>query len=207
MKMQNWDRINELIKKISVAHQYLKEEKARVVENNPIDLLDRTAYALLALGQKDEFLACLSHLQKIAFSDQEEAPQISRKISLLGLYALKWNREYEKEMILRTLVFLATIPPQVNEWQRHTTIQLRLLAIIGGFGESRDFVHEMNYNIEEDLFLDKVLGKGERESVSQEIAKAFLKEYTVESIKLAHKTGKYVAKNLKWIPTHEDKEN
>ncbi len=87
-------------------------------------------------------------------------------------------------MILRTLVSLATIPPQANKWQRHTTIQLRLLAIIGGFGEARDFIHEMNYNIEEAPFLYKVLDKGERESVSQEIAKAFLKEYTVELIKL-----------------------
>jgi hypothetical protein len=206
MKMQNWDRINELIKKISVAHQYLKEEKARVVVNNPIELLDRTAYALLAIGQKDEFLACLSNLQTVAFSDREEAPQISQKIALLGLYALKWNRKHEKEMILRTLVSLATIPPQANEWQRHTTIQLRRLAIIGGFGETRDFIHEMNHNIEEAPFLYKVLDKGERESVSQEIAKAFLKEYTVELIELAHNTGKYIAKNLKWIPSDTDEQ-
>jgi hypothetical protein len=207
IRMQNWVRVNELIKKISIAHQCLKEEKSRVVVNNPIELLDRTAYSLLAIGQKDEFLECLSNLQQIAFSDQEEAPQISRKISLLGLYALKWNREYEKETILRTLVSLATIPPQANEWQRHTTIQLRLLAIIGGFGEARDFIHEMNHNIEEAPFLFKVLDKGERESVSREIAKAFLKEYTVELIKLAHNTGKCTAKKLKWIPAHEDKEN
>ncbi|MCK4241622.1 MAG: hypothetical protein KAX30_08360 [Candidatus Atribacteria bacterium] len=207
IRMQNWVRVSELIKKIAIAHQYLKEEKSRVVVNNPVELLDRTAYTLLAIGQKDEFLACLSNLQQIAFSDRKEAPQISRKIVLLGLYASKWNREYEKETILRTLVSLATIPPQANEWQRHTTIQLRLLAIIGGFGEARDFIHEMNHNIEEAPFLYKILDKGERESVSQEIAKAFLKEYTVELIKLAHNTGKYVAKNLKWIPTHEDKEN
>ena len=207
IRMQNWDRINELIKKITGAHQYLKEEKSRVVFNSPIELLDGTAYSLLAIGRKDEFLACLSNLQTVAFSDREEAPQISQKIALLGLYALKWNREYEKEMILRTLVSLATIPPQANKWHRHTTTQLRLLAIIGGFGEARDFIHEMDHNIEEALFLDKALDKGERESVSQEIAKAFLNEYTVELIKLSHNTGKYIAKNLKWIPTHEDKEN
>ena len=207
IQMQNWVRVNELIKKIAIAHQYLKEEKSRVVVNNPVELLDRTAYSLLVIGQKDEFLAGLSNLQQIAFSDREEAPQISRKIVLLGLYASKWNREYEKETILRTLVSLATIPPQANEWQRHTTIQLRLLAIIGGFGEARDFIPEMNHNIEEAPFLYKILDKGERESVSQEIAKAFLKEYTVELIKLAHNTGKSTAKKLKWIPAHEDKEN
>lgn len=207
IRMQNWMRVKELIKKISGAHQYLKEEKSRVVLNSPVELLDRTAYVLLAIGQKDEFLACLSDLQKIAFSDREEAPQISRKIALLGLYALNWKREHEKKMIFHTLVSLATIHPQANEWQRHTTIQLRLLAVIGGFGEARDFIPEMNHNIEEAPFLYKVLDIGERESVSQEIAKAFLKEYTVELIKLAHNTGKYIAKNLKWISTHENKEN
>jgi hypothetical protein len=30
IRMQNWVRVNELIKKISIAHQCLKEEKSRV---------------------------------------------------------------------------------------------------------------------------------------------------------------------------------